>query len=287
MAIREAPQKIVTFDSLEAFLETPETPNGTFTVTVGGLPIDFDYEDRGYSTTVIFFQAAIGPKVKILPVFLGKTFSQNVPANRLFVSDPTLYVSKRLSLAWYAGSMVQPNLQAELSLIFSKVSGPNRPIYFGTSGGGFAALAFSALHDGSLAVAVNPQTNIADYQPAAVVRWTNVAWNMDNVVEGPFSMPPVTTNLRPVYAQKLTNHVVYVQNTGDTSHMSRQWMPFKESVHPENSLFPVIEFSGPGHVAPPSKYLSALLSTVARSSSWRDLDLSDLGVSPLRPENGA
>lgn len=238
MAIREAVHSNVGFDSLNEFFEATETPNGTFTVSVGGLPIDFDYEDRGHSTTAVFFQAAIGSKVEKLPVFLGKRFSEEVPVNRLFVSDPTLYVNKRLRLAWYAGSSTQQALQLDLAKIFAKVSGDNRTLYFGTSGGGFASLVFSAFHEDSLAVAINPQTDIADYQPAHVVMWTNLAWGMKNTVDEPITMPPVTTNVRPLYAEVRHNHVVYVQNTGDTSHMERQWSPFKESMHTSNSLFP-------------------------------------------------
>lgn len=282
MAIRVAPKNIVRFNSLEEFLETSETPQGTFCVTIGGIPVDFDYEDRGYAVTGIFFQAAIGPKVEHLPVFLGKRFSEHVPVNRLFVSDPSLYVNKRLRLAWYAGNLKQPTLQGDLSRIFAKVSKRSRTLYFGTSGGGFAALAFSAEHDGSLAVAVNPQTDLADYQPVHVARWTNLAWGMGNSADEPITMPPVTTNVRPLYAEHIKNHVVYVQNTGDTSHMERQWSPFKESIHPLNSVTPLVQFSGQGHVAPPSKFLAELLTVLAETKSWAAIDLSSMVETPLR-----
>lgn len=284
MPKREVRGDLPTFHSVDEFLEGP-LPRGAFCVHVDGVPVDFNYEDRGYATTVTFFHAALSRKVEKLPVFLGRAFSQDAPVNRLFVSDPTLALDERLNLAWYAGSSSQPTLQSDLSRIFVKAAGRNRMIYFGASGGGFAALSFSARHRGSLAIPVNPQTNIALYTPAAVCRWTNLAWGFDNNPHsGELAMPPTLTDLCDVYSQPLGNSVVYVQNTGDDSHMQSHWRPFSEALHPGNPVLPILEFSGEGHVAPPSERLAAVIERCAEQDSWDEISMISLEESPLRHE---
>lgn len=282
MPIRQLAGPVRTFESVEDFLDVEEIPHGTFSIIYGGVPIDFQYEDRGYETTAIFFQAAVSAKVQKLPVFLGKSFSTDPKINRLFVSDPTLYLNERIRLGWYAGSSTQPMLQDVLADVFLKISGNRRTIYFGASGGGFAALAFSALHSGTLAIAVNPQTSIADYTALAVARWTDLAWGYDNEATGRLEIPNTLSNLRPLYSTKLDNYVLYVQNTGDTTHVNDHWEPFFATLNPSNHVTPIIAFSGEGHVTPPADYLTALLHLAADTESWQDLDPALITVSPVR-----
>lgn len=238
-----------------------------------GLPIDFRYEDRGHATTTVFFHAALGPKITRLPVFLGKSFSQDVAVNRLFVADPTLHIDDKLRLAWYAGSSRQPDLQEVLAQVFAKISGSNRTIYFGASGGGYAALYYSAQHPSSLAIPLNPQTNIARYVPAFVERWASMAWQLEKSESGHLEMPDTVTNLVEVYEQPRGNHVLYVQNTGDALHMEAHWSPFIEKVNPSNDIVPFLQFVGEGHVPPPVEQLKELLKLAAASQDWSTLDV--------------
>lgn len=282
MAIRIPPTDVQSFDSLDEFLGSPTVPQGAFSVYLNGVPVDLLYEDRGFGTTAVLFHAALGLTIKELPVFLGRKFSELVPVNRLFVSDPTLNIHENLTLAWYAGSSVHPNLQDHLAKIFQKVTAGNRAIYFGASGGGFASLFYSASHPGSLAMPVNPQTNIRSYTTRFVCRWTNTAWGLENQDDGSdLCMPPTTTNLRELYASPVQNHVIYVQNTGDRTHMPGQWKPFEESIHPSNSLKPLLVFSGNGHIAPPPDYLAAVMSIIASADSWDHLDFATIEVPPI------
>lgn len=282
MVRRNVKLDLVTFESVEEFLSTEILPQGQFVVWHNGFPIDFEYHDRGYPTTAVFFHAAIGPTIVNLPLFLGKGFSDKSPVNRLFVSDPTLYVDERLRLAWYAGSSEQPGLQDALSAIFHKIAGSRRVLYSGASGGGFAALLYSAKHSGSLAMPVNPQTIIRNYPAPLVCEWTNFAWGLNNERSRDIVMPPVVTELLSLYSKPRKNHVIYIQNTGDSSHMEKHWIPFKEALHPENSLTPMLAFAGNGHVAPPNTYLASLLLVASQSESWAEVDFSEVSESPLR-----
>lgn len=282
MAKRVIDGELITYKSPEEFLSLEEVPKGRFTVEYNGLPIDFEYENRGFSTTAIFFHAAIGPSIKNLPLFLGKGFSRDVSVNRLFVSDPSLYVDERLRLAWYAGSSVQPQLQEKLSSIFIKVVGNRRAIYSGASGGGYASLVYSAMHPESLALPVNPQTVIANYPRPLVCEWTNLAWGMENGRTGDLQFPPAVVDLTTLYNVPRDNHVAYIQNSGDTSHVEKQWKPFSENCHPDNSLILVFDFAGEGHVAPRNVYLTELLNIAADCKSWADLKFDSVVTSPLR-----
>ena len=282
MAIRQVPADLRKFNSLEEFLSIKKVPEGKFCVEVNGNPIDLDYEDRGYDTTLVLLHPALSDKVTRLPMFIGRSISKNARANRLFIADPTLNMADDLFLAWFAGNKDQPNLEKDLHKIFMKVSGDKRTAYFGPSGGGFAALVFSSMHPGSLAIPVNPQTNIADYMPKRVCEWTNIAWGMSNDKDASgIAMPPVVTNLQEVYSKPLENHVLYIQNTGDTGHMKTHWEPFKSAKHPSNAVRELLVNAGPGHVAPAESFLAEVLTNACISEDWGKMTL-DIKTSALR-----
>lgn len=281
MPVRKMPASAPRI-SLDVALAADQLPEGLFSVIVNGEAIDFQYEYHGYETTGIFFQAAVSKKVQALPVFLGQSVSAKASMNRLFVSDPTLHSNPRLTLGWYAGSSSLPKLQRILSLIFLKVSRGKRALYFGTSGGGFAALLYSALHPYSIAIPVNPQTNIAAYDPKAVARWTDLAWGMNNENMGTRVLPSVRTNLLDLYSQPLTNTVVYLQNTGDSYHMESHFAPFKMCLHPANQFHELLVHVAEGHIAPAPAFTAELLDMASAAPSWRDLKLETISTSPAR-----
>ena len=246
------------FDSIDAFDGPVSAPTSTYGVAVGGVPIDLRYDDRGCDATVVFFHAAITKVVKRYPVFSGASFSADIPANRLFVSDPSLYVDPRLKLGWYAGNKHQPRLQDDLARLISRfVREPDRLIFFGASGGGFASLYYSAQFPGSIAVPVNPQTDISAYVPASVQRYLSCAWDAETITE-----IPATTEVRRLYSGSLENSVVYVQNTGDADHMTHHYVPFMNSLPDGHRVAPMLVDAGEGHVPPSRSLLGEILSGV-------------------------
>lgn len=259
MVTRSVPTKgHYEFDSVEQLIVTLAGGTSTYGITVGGLPIDLRFDDRGFDTTVVFFHAAITKAIKRYPVFSGTSFSADLKANRLFVSDPSLYVDPRIKLGWYAGNVKQPKLQGELTQVISRFVRPgNKLIFFGASGGGFASLYYSAQFPGSIAVPVNPQTSIGSYVPVIVDRYLDYAWDRLRIDE-----LPVCTDVREIYRDPPENSVIYVQNTGDAEHMDNHFTPFTDVLPKKNTVAPMLVNVGKGHVPPSRDQLARILTDV-------------------------
>src|SRR5690606_26896073 len=149
----------------------------TITVPFGGVPIDIRYEPRGHATTLVIFNPAVTKPMRF-PIFSGDQLTAGLPVNRVFVNDPSLYVDDRLTLAWYAGNARQARLQLALRRILTALTASTVPVTFGLTGGGFAALYYATVI-GGIAVPVNPQTSIAEYDEVAIRNFARYAWGRE------------------------------------------------------------------------------------------------------------
>lgn len=287
MAKRVINPDLPTYKSVTEFLSREITPNGTFSIKAGGLPIDLEYEDNGSDVTVVFFHAALSSKAVLLPIFAGRGLSKGLQVNRLSISDPTLALDDTLRLAWFAGSLKQPSLQSNLSRIILDITRHSRKvIYYGASGGGFAALQYSARHPGSVAITINPQTNIAKYNAAAVTRWTDLAWNMSNRDNKTLDIPKIYSDLTKQYRKPTNNSIIYIQNTGDISHMKKHAQPFFKYLHPKNSAHKLFFHSGDGHVPPSKEFLKDSLTAVVSNDAIMEIDFKPMIEKELLLQKG-
>lgn len=219
---------------------------------------------RGARTTIIFFHPAT-PLINSLPIFTGLDVTKEAIAHRVFVSDPSLELDDDLRLAWFAGNERQP-VQTDLPQILNHVTsslGSEHTVLYGGSGGGFAALYYSAKMPGSLAIPVNPQTIIQNYDAEVAEKYVNACWPgtrslgwrtaLQRCVEG---------DLRRVYAQPRPNTVAYVQNERDW-HVTRHMEPFLEVIADHQSHRLLSGDWGPGHAAPPKDVIRELLTAAA------------------------
>lgn len=247
------------YPSLQAFIDADEYPSGVLTVMLGGIPIDIKNENHGYDTTTIVFHAALtGAPVKF-PLFSGHRLTEDLPTNRVYVMDPSLYLDEGLPLSWFMGSKRQPRLQVVLRRILLELTRDSRRVVtFGASAGGFASLYYSHIFEGGTAIAVNPQTNLQRYHPGAVTRYAKIAWDITG--PRPAAQIPAHTDLGKLYSLPRPNRVVYVQNTGDHHHVEKHMKPFLDALHPQNNVHPVMVDVGDGHVAPPLTVLREILS---------------------------
>ena len=254
------------YPSLGAFLRESSYPAGTLTIQQFGLPIDILHDPRGYDATTVFFHPAISPTKAKFPIFTGRGISEKLPTDRIFVSDPTLYMNDRLRLAWFAGNHRQYLLQRVIANILrALIKKGNRVVTFGPSGGGFAALYYATRLPRATAVPVNPQTDIAKYVAASVSSYAEKAWKVDG--PAPANRIPAVTNLVELYSQPVHNRVWYVQNTGDSLHMKSHFQPFMDSLHSKNRVEPILIAGGAGHVPPPKNDTRMILSAAVRGHS--------------------
>jgi len=262
-------EKSIIFDSPQAFLEGDIRP-GLITVEAGGLNIDVLYEPAGSKTTVVIFHAALSRENVTLPMFTGRRITQDGPVNRIYVSDPGLYADPELTLSWYAGTSTLP-LQTVLPPIIERLvveAGGDRLMFFGASGGGFAAMFYSRLFPESLAVAVNPQTVLKNFPAYTLRQFTERAF--PNFTQTEVLDHAVCSDLRIPYTESFPNYVIYIQNERD-DHREKHLEPFLEAIGDKGRVAVVFGDWGDGHVAPPNEYLRDFLSNLTGSPGpWRD-----------------
>ena len=254
------------YDSLREFLDADTYPRGVLTVMHRGIPIDVRHDPAGHDTTTIFFHAALSKAAARFPIFAGGLMSEGLPTNRIHISDPTLLLDEKLGLGWYAGNAQQPKLQSTIRFILrALVPEGQHVVTFGASGGGFAALYYATRFEGGIAVPVNPQTNIAQYLPESVDRYTQLAWKIPG--RRKIAEVPARTNLVTMYMAPVANRVFYIQNTGDLSHVKKQMTPFLRNLAPENEVHKVMVDAGPGHKAPPTAFMRGVLASAIRGDA--------------------
>lgn len=263
---------IKRYPGLNEFLEASKLPAGLHSVMVNELPVDFLNIPTGSDTTIVFLHGAIEPHFKI-PVLTGQGISSGLTANRVFISDPALALSDNLLLSWFAGNKSHTNGQELLVQILLKVlqsNGSKRVIFFGGSGGGFAALYLASRFENSLAMAYNPQTNIAEYNSRAIHEFTQYAHGIHRREYDPLSFLPdsVKTEVCSIYSKPQPATVAYFQNLNDHTHVNRQLRPFLDQLHPENPVYLLAQAWGAGHTAPPKEQLRKALLDVSESSNW-------------------
>ena len=134
---------------------------------------------------------------------------------------------------------------------------------------------FSHQIPGSLAVAMNPQTDFMKYYPGRVRAYVNTCW--PEGVEG-----TVTADLVAAYALSFPNYVLCLQNRDDAFHIQHHYGPWAETLGREYGYkwYALPGDWGEGHAAPPSFVQEAVLAYAQSfEGDWqalmRDEELQD------------
>lgn len=120
----------------------------------------------------VMLTAAISRRAGIVSHFNRINSRHFFDGHCLYIADPTLAIFQELDLGWYLGHQDQ-YVTKDMAMLVSTVGGllgldSDRIISYGSSGGGFAAMALANLLPGSCAVAINPQANALDFIPSTV-----------------------------------------------------------------------------------------------------------------------
>ncbi|WFP16714.1 glycosyltransferase family 2 protein [Citricoccus muralis] len=240
-----------------------------------GSTLDSLLINKDSETLVVAFHGALTSGKKELPHFEWLRTLQNTEYSSLFVSDPTLYMSKGLNLAWYIGSEsldLRPIL-AQLVRKAAAATGAKNIILTGSSGGGFASLQVGAYLPDSLSLAYNPQTDVRRYHWTVQERlrkriFPQLSDGRDRVRDSwTLSLGTRTSVLRR-YQQNPQNEFWVVQNMNDQHHVTEHYRPFREQVESSatNNDSRFIEYPGPHGHYPPNRelFLGLLEDGVAR-----------------------
>lgn len=258
---------VETFEGLNGV--DPQTRN--VTLWRNGFPVDFQVEYVGAPTTLVSFHAALSREKQVPPIFTGRAVSDGIGVNRIFISDPGLLASDDLGLAWYLGTseLDLTNILAEAIRILGNKMNTKHFVFFGMSGGGFAALNIGHEFPGSLAMPVNPQTSIIHYAEVHWDRMARACFGTNSVSESRERLEfHPRSDQRRLYAQGFANQVVYVQNSTD-AHVSTHLIPWFDSIQWDGKASLMFGNWGKGHVPPPGPVLKDLLQQVAQADgNW-------------------
>lgn len=205
------------WSSLDKFLDSAVVESGIHSILLGELILDIYIEVRHGAPAYVHFHGncprAAGFK---LPVFSGSNVLGSLKVTKIVPSDPVLLLEDSLELSWHAGSS-SCNLQAAYRAIFGKVfafTAATEVVFWGGSGGGFAALYYSYFFPGSTAMVWNPQTRILGYLVEPVNKYLRVAFGttLDDVEPIPREIEHDVSRL---YRNGYENRIIYIQNDED------------------------------------------------------------------------
>lgn len=100
-----------------------------------------------------------------LPLFKRWSWNMAFDGSVLYISDPMLMHFKELSLGWYYGlkdDNIYIHIKNIIDILNFKFNFAHN-IFYGSSGGGFAALQASTYMENSFAIAINPQIDIKNF----------------------------------------------------------------------------------------------------------------------------
>lgn len=257
-------------DSLDAFLKSSDIVSGLHGIKHhDDVFTDALYWNQNSDVTVVCFNGAGAPAGGARPGFNGTSmFNSWKNANRanfLFLHDATIYAHDNLSLAWYSGSR-DFDYQEQLEPIIRKFVGLNRPrhlIFFGVSGGGYAALKFSASFPGSITVAGNPQTNIDQYVDWAKNKYYKNCWPDPNDPQS-IDTSGLRRDLVPIYRAGTRNFAYCLVNVDDAHHVDDHLIPLIEASHRHLNVRTLLRHWGTGHTASPPQFFLEFLDELVR-----------------------
>ena len=172
----------------------------------------------------VAFHGAVDQTKRGFPVYEGG-FALKPPAHTdavlLAVADPSLWLSKELTAAWYAPNRYLDVPQALYRLFASicDVLAPRRLIFTGGSTGAHPALVQSAHFPGCVCMVVNPIVWISGYNPDHVDRYLSICWHRDQELR---KLPAgFTDDSAALYNEGHDHSLIVLQNATD-HHFGRQ-----------------------------------------------------------------
>ena len=217
-------------------------------------PLDFYLDYRGSTRTLVSLHGRIPPRCTTLPYLSGRRLAEALGVNLIAVVDPTSSLGT-IPCSWYLGDreigygieLLSPYIRAILAAFRSETE-----IFFGGSGGAFAAVNFLQTFPQSSAVITNPRLELtrrphpdfSAYYRDAHGATTRTARHrvFDSFIQG---RQPGDVSLGP--SQRL---FIY-QNNNDVTYKNGQVIPFLEERSESSNIF-VQLFDGPSGHTPPS-----------------------------------
>ncbi len=196
----------------------------------------FLFQDAPGDYLFVLFHGAKDRKKSPPPYYDRWSWANQFPGAVLNVSDPTLNLSEELFIAWYIGNHGEWPLEVISGIILRvmNVLNKKRVVTYGSSMGGFAAIATQTFIKDSIAIAINPQTDVTKYHSGRVKLMFKCCFDAAEDDRTSFS------KLKTRYPERLdlvgnahafaASKIVVVQNTFDLFHYRRHYAPFAKAL---------------------------------------------------------
>jgi hypothetical protein len=207
---------------------------GRLVCEIHGVDVHLNFQPAASTsadTLIIGFHGSVDRSNRSVPAFIPFLPGVGGDVHQLTIADPSLRTTPEIAMAWFAGDseFEAQKLLPDFFHSISQVLDVRRTIYFGTSGGGFAALFYSRQHSGSLALVGNPQTNISGFYPRHVTSYLSSCW--PGVSSLAAISDRVQSDLSTVYSEGvIENYVLYLQNSTDDYHLFGHMAPFMSAI---------------------------------------------------------
>lgn len=184
----------------------------------------------------VMLSAATDRNKQSPPVFNRWTWAQTkkFPGHVLCVADPTLELRDDMKLGWYIGT-AEHDATEELSRIirrFAEALGipKDKIVIWGSSGGGFSALALASRLEKATAVAINAQTDIFAYELARTIETVRISCFGSHTKQQIQEHFGPRVNMAQAWRSNRESRAILIQNKLDTHHYMCHFKPFWEAL---------------------------------------------------------
>lgn len=232
--------------------------------------IDVYLQNRETDTLIVTFCAALPAAAETLPVFQGLGLAQRVGVSCLAVSDPSIYGTD-LDLGWCLGRWGKHTVEDALVNVirtFQEKLGVKRTLFFGASGGGYAAILVGRHFDDSSMLCVNPRL---DFLKKPRIDLPHVYGQLSGDEGWETAQTQTILEAMPSAFDLVSNgfpgELFIFQNTGDEVFYNNQFLPFVENARdrPSLDIFCRAERTGKGHGEAPKWVLDEIVSALLLS----------------------
>jgi hypothetical protein len=144
---------------------------GWYQVALDGFVLDFYYRPSTVKKAYVFSPGWINRNTYTHPYFQRIKWFEQLEGVGISLADPLLGEHDDVQIGWFVGTRRSDHSRVTAQFLDSLLKHLGVPVsstlFFGSSAGGFASLAFATHLRGARAFAVNPQTNILRFHDAA------------------------------------------------------------------------------------------------------------------------
>lgn len=237
--------------------------DGLHVVRYGTQTIDLLIADRHADATLVVFHSALTARERHTPVLQGRGLAEASGMNLVSIADPSIELGD-IDLAWYLGNRGTGRLPTVIApLIGHSVDslGGSRTVFFGASGGGYAAINATRSFTDAVVLAVNPRLSMKSRPLPAMGPYLDVCHGATSAtpqrrIRGEF----VVEDLAQSFALSgIPQTLLIFQNTGDTVYLDNQLRPFLSTMRADPNLYLKLEHTEAGHKPIPTALLHHML----------------------------